>query len=1689
MTTATEVTKQSNKKTFPLWGFDVLLVAVLLVGAFLRATGLDWGEYQYLHPDERFLVWVGTDITPITAVDPETGEKTWISVSEYFDTVNSPLNPNNRGHGFYVYGTLPMFLTRFVVEWVFGHSGFDPMSQVGRVFSALVDLASVLLVYLVAARLYNKRVGILAAAFSALVVLQIQQSHFFTMDTFVNFFSFLAFYFAVRIQTGQRAWHAEPEQIPEDNLTSLEDLNQASPVSNNVPSHLASGLRHFFRHPLFLPSLGFGIAFGMAMASKINAAPVALLLPAAILLRILASPAEDRRQYALDAVAYMVMAGALSFLVFRVLQPYAFSGPGFLGMNLNPAWVNQLRELRSQATPNVDFPPAMQWARRSVFFSAQNLITWGLGLPLGILSWAGFLWAAWRMLKGEWQTHALIWGWTAIYFTWQSLAINPTMRYQLPIYPTLVIFAAWAVIQLYDRGKRVKDDHQTSPAAGRKSRLVAVIVGAAVLLLTAAYAFGFSQIYNRPITRLEASRWIIQNVPGAINLQIHTEDGIYNQPVPFRYDYAITHQAPFLTYFEPKQDGVLSDVYLPHAIDLFNDGVERTLLLTISGTGEEEGVLATASLGADFTNTTDPRGDSYSLIVDQPLSLQKGTSYKFELDLGSDEGAIVLEGATLANEGEWDDAIPYRVDGYDPFGGIYPTDINFNMYWDENPAKLERFLRILDQSDYIAFTSSRQWGSLPRMPERFPLSTIYYRELLGCPPEEDIEWCYNVAEPGKFKGNLGFDLTETFASDPSLGPIKINDQFAEEAFTVYDHPKVFIFQKNADYDPETVESILGAVDFSRIVRMPPLQYESYPADLKLPGDRLFDQIQGGTWSQLFNTEGLLNSYPWLGVLGWYLSLSLLGLLVYPIVRLALPGLNDRGYPLARIAGLLILSYLVWVAGSLQIPFTRPTISITLLILLASGGFLAYRQRDELRLEWRSRRRYFLIVEGLILGFFLIDLLIRFGNPDLWHPWKGGEKPMDFAYLNAVLKSSSFPPFDPWFAGGYLNYYYYGFILVGVLVKWLGIVPSIAYNLIIPTIFSLIAIGAFSIAWNLISATLSKSKAGEPDPALNGSKHNPLPYVAGVAGALGMAVLGNMGSVKMIVLGFQRLVAPGGVLEGAGFLQRFGWTIQGFIDSATGTPLPYGIGDWYWLPSRIIPAPGEIEPITEFPIFTVLYGDPHAHLFALPIALLAIAFALSVVLARARWKGALAAVIGLIFGGMIIGALRPTNTWDFYTYLALGAIAVGYALYRYYIPPKSVLNKIPALQNLPPGVLKVLAASGGVLLLVGLAFLLYEPYAQWYALGYTKIDLWLGTRTPLHAYFLHWGLFLFIIVSWMIWETIDWMARTPVSALRKLEPFREIIWALLAILLLLMILLGINLPDLNGLPIGNGVNVAWIALPIAAWAGVLLIRPGQPDAKRFVLFLVGTGLVLTLVVEIIVLRGDVARMNTVFKFYLQVWTLLAVSAAAALGWTLLNLPRWSLGWRSIWQGVLIILVAGAALYPFMAGRAKIEDRMATEAPHTLDGMDYMQYATYNDEWGAMDLSQDYGAIRWLQENVSGSPVIVEANLRNLYRWGSRMSIYTGLPGVVGWEWHQQQQRAILPGSWVTERIFEVDEFYTTIDTQRARDFLQKYGVRYIILGQQERGHYPGPGLSKFDEQNGILWVEVYRDGDTVIYEVL
>lgn len=1729
--------------------WDILLIAVLVLAALLRFTGVNWDSTTHMHPDERFLTMVVSSMRPVE------------SLGDLFNTAKSTLNPHNIGYGLYVYGTLPLFLVRYVGEWV-GQTGYDEIFLVGRQLSAFFDTLTVLMVYLMAARLLRShKAGVLAATFAALAVLPIQIAHYFTVDSYALFFSALAMYFAVRVMT---------QESP--SAGSSKWGQQVTGAWQGVGSYI-----------------GFGAAFGMAMACKVNVAPLVIMLPGAAILRLAAMPESERETRYFSILRNLVLAGAAALLLFRIFQPYAFTGPGFFNLIPNEKWLNNLKELARQASGDGDTPPELQWARRPLSFSWENMLVWGLGLPLGLLAWGGFLWMGWRILRGEWRRHVLIWGWTAAYFAWQSINFTRTMRYQLLVYPTLYIIAVWAVMELWRSGVHRR-------IAWRK--VVSAVLAIVVLAGTAAWAFAFTRIYTRPLTRVAASQWIYQNIPAAINLRIEDTQGVTNQPMAFYNSMVMSSGRTLALAFQVRESGALARVDFAHLGDRVQDPPVKTLITLLSQTPDRDGALAAAMVTDTFATKDDPRGEPYSALFDRPVQLEAGRTYYLVFDLSEtsstlevagplqiavqtpsgmvtqpladpvetlkpgqgfqtvfravhsgtlrevelphvldwlglpeskgidltlkdgdgaqiatgtvegvfdasdhfrggpttlalnqpvqiiegntyilslslkgDRGALAIYGSRQAKETDWDDALPLPLEGYSPYdynSGNYRSDLNFQMYWDDNADKLARFLTSLDQADFLFISSNRQWGTVTRVPERYPLSTAYYRALLGCPPDKDVVWCYRVAEPGMFKGALGFELVQVFESYPNLGDVQVNTQFAEEAFTVYDAPKVMIFQKTGQYDSAAVRQLLGAVDLTKVVRLTPRKAGSYPGNLMLPPDRLSGQQSGGTWSDLFKRADWLNSSPTVTVVVWYLTILLLGWAAYPFVRFALRGLPDRGYPLARITGLLLWALPVWWAGSAGIAVTRGLVWVGAGLVVLIGAALAFVQRRELAEEIRSNWRYFLLVETLGLAFFALFLLVRLGNPDLWHMYKGGEKPMDFAYFNAVLRSTTFPPYDPWFSGGYLNYYYYGFVLVGMPVKALGIVPAVAYNLILPTLFAMLLLGGFSVVWNLVSAA-HRDENGEPAR----------PYFSALMGSLFLGVFGNLGSLRMIWHGVMKLAAPGGVIDNSTIFQKIGWTVQGLVSTLGGAQLPYPRGDWYWIPSRAFPG----SAITEFPAFTFLYADLHAHLISLPVTILCLSWALSIVLGKWQWgddqgrKKGLQIAAAFALGGLAIGVLRAGNTWDFPTYLALAAVALLVSSMRH----ARWEGRLP--DWISPSVRRLAIGLGAVALLAGLALAFYQPFSRWYGQAYNEIMFWKDEHTPIWSYWTHWGLFFFVILSLMAWETRDWMAKTPLRSLNKLRPFWTWIQAGIVLLLAAVAVLLIL-----------KVQIAWFTLPLMVWSAILLLRPGLSDAKRAALFLIGTALTLTLLVEVVVLKGDIGRMNTVFKFYLQAWTMLSLAGAACLAWIFPVVEQaWRSGSRLTWQTGLIVLVFGAGLFPALGGMDKIKDRIDPRTPHTLDGMAYMDYSTYTEvnpdtqQGSVMDLSEDARAIRWLQENVQGSPVIVEGYVSE-YRWGARYAINTGLPAVLGWNWHQRQQRALTPDTWVWERVDAIKNFYSTVNRDEALAFLNKYGVRYVIVGQMERIIYPETGIQKFDGFAGDLWVEVYRDGQTVIYEV-
>ncbi len=1489
---------------WPRLAVMLALAAILLLGAALRFTGLDWDDGQHLHPDERFLTMVENALT-------------WpASLSEYLDTSVNPLNPYNRGQGSYVYGLLPLVLAKALGQLT-GFTGYSGVYLAGRAMSGALDLMAVLVVFALGKRLYDARVGLLGALLLSLSVLNIQQSHYFTVDSATTFLVTLALYYAIRVAQGEGRWSIA----------------------------------------------GLGVSFGLALASKVSIATFGLVIGLALLVRVFAQrqpPPQMAPQYGaqpggppkggpertmqlgrwrlaltvdggdppesvqrLDALTFrwirvavlMFVILFIAFWAFRLTMPQAFEGPGLFGLELNQRWLDDMVNIRKITSGEIDYPPSHQWADRTpVVYMLQNMVRWGLGLPLGLAVWFAWGLMLWQLARHGRLVHLLPWVWMTLTFFYQSIQFVKTVRYLLPIYPTMALMAGYGLVWLWDRTSGSR--RRLAPALARAA-IAAVIVG------TALWALAFTSIYTRPITRIEASRWMYEHIP-------------------------------------------------------------------------------------------------------------PGSTVTFEV---------------------WDDPLPLNIDG--KIGDQVFRTIRTEPYWEDIPEKRAMLYEWIEQADYIVLSSNRLYGSIPRLATRYPMTTRYYEAL--------------------FSGELGFEAVITFTSRPQLFGIEIVDDDADESFTVYDHPKVSIFRKRADFDMDAVRALFDAYDLERIVRIRPTQVTSAPNGLMLSTETLRTQRQGGTWSEIFTRDSLANRVP---ALLWWLCLTLLGIVAWPLTYPALKRMPDGGYSLAKILGMLFYGYLSWLVASTGVRrFDRGTLILVLILLSAAAASAAWLQRRTLVTFVGTHWSSLLVHEALFTGAFIAMLLVRQGNPDLWHPAMGGEKPMDLAYLNAIIKSKTFPPYDPWFSGGYINYYYFGWVPIAALIKLTGILPTIGYNLALASLFSFVFAGSVAVAAHLIPAT-----EGDQSRWLTRRLR------WGIAAGLLVAVAGNLGEIELL---WQGLAEAGRRLTDSALLGELGDVLHGVYAIVTGQQtLLFRPEWWYWNASRVM-AHGEIN---EFPYFSFLYADLHAHVMGMPLFVLAIGLAGLVATGQAprtgehpyRITGSIVErALQLLLLGLALGASWCANAWDLPTGVVLAVVALA-------------ISARSASDRWDRHTIVLLVTQ--TLLLGTLTRFLYQPFHAHYGAAYTSVALWHGDRSTLGDLLLIYLPYLFVLVTFLLSTGGRVLARTPWWRSLRLGLARQRrfarAWSLRRVLvryptlLYPLVWLGLALGMICILVLfmlGEPVSAVLTMLLALAAAGLLSGR--RATTQRFVLLLITGGLALALGIEWVVLKGDIGRMNTVFKFSLQIWILWGIASAVALAHlfdrhqAVARAAR--KGW---WRAILVLLAIGMFSYPLLATPGKVRDRVSDTAPRGLDGMAYMDTAVYADNGQALTLAHDAEAIRWLQDNIVGSPVIAEANTP-LYRWGGRISIYTGLPSVIGWDWHQKQQRAALSSIVVDWRLADLNAIYTSPSIPETLALLDRYQVGLLYVGELERAYYPADALAKFDAMVGESLDRVYGEGPVTIYRVL
>ncbi len=814
----------------------------------------------------------------------------------------------------------------------------------------------------------------------------------------------------------------------------------------------------------------------------------------------------------------------------------------------------------------------------------------------------------------------------------------------------------------------------------------------------------------------------------------------------------------------------------------------------------------------------------------------------------------------------------------------------------------------------------------------------------------------------------------------------------------------------------------------------------------------------------------------MAVLTWWLMMAAFSVVTLPIAWRVFRHLPGRGYALTRPLALLLVGYILWLGG--MFGFLRPTRAAILfaaaLVSLVSA-YIWRRNRQALAQYLRQNVRLIVATEVVFVLAFFGWALVRAYNPEI----AATEKPMEIAFLNAILRSDRFPPIDPWLSGFAISYYYFGYLLVAMLTRLSGVPSTVAFNLGKALLFALTATGCFGLLHDLIS--LDVGDRGQ--------------------GWLSRVMWSLLGPIFVLVIGNLEVVFEMLHNRGLGSPAFWRWLdVNGLIDApVSGDWIPRD-NWWWWRASRVVNdrdlMGGHMEIIDEFPQFSFLLGDMHPHVLGLPFVVLCLALALNLLLGARDW--ALIACSSespdiaaprlwahrllhlfrslwrdhrwdMLILALCLGSLGFINTWDLPVYLL---VIVG----SFWIGQRGQ-QRADALWTTP-----VFAAPLGVL-----SIALYLPFfLTFQSQAGGMLPLFFNV-TRVHQYLMMFGVFVFIIASMLVVQIVRDHGRAPDSRnwLRSfaLDLANTLLWLVTGPLLIMALAVFAVVSSRAGREFLRGVlenpqvqnligtsgtlgllrqalllrlTNPWTFLLLAVLLAALwyLIRSswqttGVSDgpACLFAYIMAGMAFLMTLGTEFIYLRDTFGtRMNTIFKFYYQAWVLMALAASFCAYHLMGRLGARARGRSAIaaasWAVVAAALVGAGLLYPLLAIPNKTGGFGGTP---TIDGMAFM----------AQHRPDEYAAIQWLRANEPGIVHIVEATGGSFTEYAP-ISAFTGLPTMLGWGGHELQWRGNYDEPGKRER--DLEKIYQSTDSQEVLTLLAKYDIKYVCLGPMETRRY-------------------------------
>ena len=758
------------------------------------------------------------------------------------------------------------------------------------------------------------------------------------------------------------------------------------------------------------------------------------------------------------------------------------------------------------------------------------------------------------------------------------------------------------------------------------------------------------------------------------------------------------------------------------------------------------------------------------------------------------------------------------------------------------------------------------------------------------------------------------------------------------------------------------------------------------------------------------------------ILIWWFALFAIGSITFPLTRTLFKRFVDQGYIFSKVLGILLSSYLVWFLSSLKIaPFTWVTILVSLAII-AAVNILIYKK------SWGKIPKFWIIFEEALFFTCLAFWAYVRGNEPSIH---GLEKFMDYGFMNSILRTAYFPPLDMWltkspdYTGGYfINYYYYGHYIAAFLTKLTTINSAITYNLMLATLFAFTFSLSFSLGANLLYLFKKLSLNLEP------KTFNLKPLLCGLLAGFLVAMAGNLHTLYTLFEPYpNESPAPP-------------WQLRLALNSQ---------GYWYPNATRFIPF-----TIHEFPIYSFVVADLHGHVSDIPFVLFTLALLLVIITEdpdeeedpkKHRLTNSQLITYNLqhlsspkylilnskfLLLGLTLSVMYMTNAWDGLIYLILSSTVL-------------FIFHLKKFKNFSFSLIHTLVYSLFLLfafVVFALPFILsFIPFASQIGVLCSPpvlLNKQIGPfifepekcqKSPLYMLAILWGFFYFNVVSYFIF-----------IVLRKKWDVRN----------------------------GKNVSLQFRTSHVSRLTSNLASHfTHLTSIDIFILILIFISTLLLIFPEFFYLKDIYPahyRANTMFKLGYQAFMMLGL-VSSYIFFRLLEIKNIK---TKIYIIFFLILFYFVAIYPYYATNSYYG---GLKTYHGLYGLNWLN-TQYPD---------DYKAIVWIQNHVTGQPVILEAN-GDSYTDYARVSGNTGLPTVVGWPVHEWLWRKTYDEA--GKRIPEVASMYESEDMGETRRLLSKYNVLYVFIGQLEKEKYTKLNENKFKSLGKV----VFESGKTRVYKL-